>query len=190
MKIDKRNKNKKIYIIILIALVVLSLLTGGYFFFFKKSTPPTSTTQTGQKVTSDPNVPGGTNKDSGNEGITTDKNGGTPNPPKPANTVKPTAPLGVFVSNHHPNLSGTSAPNSLSSTCTTTPSVNCKIQFTKDGTVKELPAKKTDANGNTQWDWTLQEIGLTQGTWQITAVAVNGDLTTTSNDAMALEVRP
>lgn len=190
MKLSKNGKNKKVYIIISIIIITLGIVTGGYFFFFKKTAPPVSTTQTGQKVISDPNVPGGQEKGSVSQGVTSDKSGNVPNSSAPSATTKPATPIGVFVSNHHPNLSNTPAPNSLTSTCTTTPGVECKIQFTKDSTTKELPAAKADGNGNTEWNWTLQQVGLTQGTWKVAAVATNGSLTTTSNDAMDLEVQP
>jgi len=191
MRINKIKNKKKVYILIAAAIILVGAGIGAYLYFAHKNTPHSFTTKTGSKITSDPNVPGGSSKTSENQGLSTDKDDKpTSNPPKPSSDVKPATPVGTFVSNHHPNLGGDPAPNSLSSTCTTTPGVSCKIQFTRNGITKELPLKTTNSSGNVDWYWTLQEVGLTQGTWQVTAVAVNGNSTTSSNDPMNLEVRP
>jgi hypothetical protein len=99
-------------------------------------------------------------------------------------------PSGDFVSNHHPNLSGTPAPNTISSVCTTTPGAQCTITFSKGGVIKSLPVQTTDREGSTYWNWKLQDIGLSQGTWEIKAIATLGAQTKSATDAISLEVQP
>jgi cytoskeletal protein RodZ len=100
------------------------------------------------------------------------------------------APSGNFVSNHHPNLSGSPAPSRITSVCNTNPGASCKITFTKDGVTKSLPTQTIDGGGSTYWDWKLQDIGLTAGSWKIVAVATLGNQTMTAGDALNLEVSP
>lgn len=97
-------------------------------------------------------------------------------------------PSGDFVSNHHPNLSGSPAPNSLTSVCSTTPGGSCDIVFTKDGVTKSLGRQTTDRGGSTYWDWKLQDKGLTAGTWKVTAVATYNGKTASASDALDLVV--
>ena len=97
-------------------------------------------------------------------------------------------PTGPFVSNHHPNLSGSPAPSELQSACTTTPGAKCQIIFRNGPVTKYLPAQQTDSGGSAYWSWKLQDIGLTAGTWQITAQAVLNNQTRTAADSLNLEV--
>lgn len=99
-------------------------------------------------------------------------------------------PSGGFVSNHHPNLSDLPAPNSIVSVCNTTPGATCQVFFTKDGVQKSLPAQVTDSGGSTYWSWTLQNIGLTTGSWQVKATATLGYQTQSASDVMELVVSP
>lgn len=108
--------------------------------------------------------------------------------PAPVSTVVPDIPTGTFVSNHHPNMSGSPAPNTETSTCTTTPGARCQIRFTHNDTILYLPSQLTDADGSTSWSWTLQEIGLTSGTWKVAAIATNGNKTSIANDVINLEI--
>jgi len=98
------------------------------------------------------------------------------------------APSGDFVSNHHPNLSESPAPNTMSSVCNTSPGATCKIIFTKDGDMKTLPVATTDRGGAAYWNWKLQDIGLTVGTWQIQAIASLNGQTKTALDVLDLVV--
>jgi len=98
------------------------------------------------------------------------------------------APSGVFVSNHSPNLSGSPAPNQISSVCNTTAGANCTIVFTKSGATRSLPVKKTDSGGAAYWTWKLQDIGLTVGTWHVQAVATLGGQTQKTADLRDLVV--
>lgn len=179
---NKSKKNKKNFIIATISVVVVLGAIGlcMSFLYHPKSTD--------------------TNKESTTTKSNTTNNTGSISSPKsdnPAPTtttlspdITPSIPTGTFVSNHRPNLSGQPAPNVESSTCTTTPGATCKISFTKDSITKSLPIKTTDSNGNIVWDWTLQDIGLTAGEWEIEAVAINGDQTTTASDSILLNIQP
>lgn len=103
-------------------------------------------------------------------------------------SVRPIAPEGTFVSNHRPNLSGTPAPSSEESVCHTTPGASCMIEFSMGSEKKSLPLKVTDVNGNTNWSWDVAQLGLREGEWQVTAIAMNGNLTATTQDQIKLVV--
>jgi hypothetical protein len=98
------------------------------------------------------------------------------------------APNGNFVSNHAPNLSGSPAPSSIVSACTTTPGANCYIVFTKGSDVITLKSQTTDSNGNTSWSWNLQDNQFTVGDWQITAYSTLADKILSSTDPTPLRV--
>jgi hypothetical protein len=98
------------------------------------------------------------------------------------------SPTGVFVSNHRPNLSGNPAPNIISSNCDTTPGASCQISFTLNGVTKSLPIQSAGSSGTVYWTWSLQDIGITSGSWSIKAISTLGSQTTSTNDAMNLEV--
>lgn len=176
--------------------VILIALGGGYWWHHNhqgKTTASTVRTNSGvAKV--NPNVPGSTKQSYNPTSGTTaskDQGGNYPGSP-PSSSVEPVAPTGDFVSNHHPNLSGSPAPNTETSSCTTTVGVQCQIRFTMNGITKELPAQiTTDGDGSTLWyNWTLQSVGLTQGTWQVTAVAINGSNVVTAQDPIKLVINP
>jgi hypothetical protein len=110
---------------------------------------------------------------------------------EPGSTAKKLlAPAGDFVSNHEPNLDGSPAPNMLESVCVTTPGASCTISFERSGIIKTLPAQTTDAEGAAYWNWKLQDYGLTEGEWNITAKATLDDQTKTSQDSLKLNVKP
>lgn len=123
----------------------------------------------------------------------------TPNPSNPSTPpdkesgnqssgAKPITPTGNFVSNHNPNLSGSPTPNTEESVCNTTPGAKCEIIFTKDGITKSLPAQTTDNGGAAYWNWKLQDVGLTEGSWKVTAKATLGSQMVTADDAVPLVV--
>ena len=97
-------------------------------------------------------------------------------------------PSGDFVSNHHPNLSGSPAPNTISSVCNTTPGASCKITFTQGEQVKALPSQTIDGNGSTYWNWKLQDVGIGSGSWKVQAIASLDSNTTEASDSMNLVV--
>lgn len=137
---------------------------------------PTNSSNTSPSTT----PPGGSSSDN-------TKNPGNPNSTSPNTPL--TAPQGNFVSNHHPNLGGTPTPNTETSVCNTTVGASCEIIFTKAGVTKSLPAQTTDAGGATYWNgWKLQDIGLTEGTWQVSAKAILGNQIKTTQDVIPFEV--
>lgn len=99
-------------------------------------------------------------------------------------------PEGPFLSNNKPNLSGTPRPNSIQSVCNTTPGAYCELIFTKDqgGDVKSLPKQLTDRAGAAYWTWKLQDIGITEGVWTVTAKATLDNQEKTITDSIKLEV--
>jgi cytoskeletal protein RodZ len=188
MLIKQKSSNRKK--IILIVAVVLLLVAGVILYLAQtRTTTNTSPSSTGSTQKSKT-----TTKDSSNSSgsISTPKDSNTTNtpPPQPSSSVTPQIPTGTFVSNHHPNLGGSPAPNEMDSTCTTTAGAYCKITFTNNGAVLSLPSKQADANGNVSWTWKLQDIGLIKGSWTVTAIATNGDKTSSVADPMPLEVQP
>jgi len=171
-------------VLLIVAMAVLELTNVTHF--FHKRAPQTASqytkgehgTKTSNSATS--SMAGSTSTNKASDGK---NNGGT----------GPVAilldPSGDFVSNHHPNLSGSPAPNTLTSVCTSTPGAECKIEFTKDNVTKSLPSMTTDSGGSAYWNnWTLQSIGLAAGTWQIKATVRLSGQTKTASDAMDLVV--
>ncbi len=115
---------------------------------------------------------------------------GTDKQQNPVTSRQPlTAPNGTFVSNHHPSLSGQNS-NLEQSTCNTLPGASCDIEFSKDGVTKSLGLKQADSSGAVYWTWKLQDVGLTQGTWQTTARATLNGETKTAQDPLALTIQP
>jgi hypothetical protein len=95
------------------------------------------------------------------------------------------APQGTFA-----NVYEASPDDEMGSTCNTTPGATCQILFTKDGVTKSLPKENTDKGGAVFWSWTPKKIGLTTGTWHITAKATLGSqVKTTNNDPLTLEIK-
>lgn len=99
-------------------------------------------------------------------------------------------PTGTFVSNHKPNLSGSPAPSQEQSVCNDVPGSTCVIEFSQNGITKSLQSKTIDNSGSAYWTWRLQDLGLTQGSWQISAKANLGSDTKTASDSLPLEVGP
>jgi flagellar hook assembly protein FlgD len=100
------------------------------------------------------------------------------------------APSGNFVSNHKPGQNG--SPTSEQSVCDTTPGATCFIQFTRDSTVKILAPQVAGSDGTAFWEWDAKDassIGLTPGSWNVSAVASLNGQTKTSNDALPLEIQ-
>ena len=194
MKIASQKTSTKKVILVLSAILLVVLL--GYtavasinsFWPFQNNeasnankTPKTNNTETNQKNNQDNNssTTGSivSSPDENSDGSVTASPSATPNQPS-----------GVFVSNHRPNISGKPYPSQINSTCTTTPGTTCVITFTKNGETKSLTPQKTDANGNTSWNWDIKDIGLTAGTWKIKAIASNGDLSSETLDPIEMVI--
>lgn len=186
LSLQKIHNNKKISI--LIVLVIIAIGSAGLYYFLNQKTNSSPTTpsapSSGSAATKEKDASSstsiGNSKDQDTDSTT----------PQIDSSVTPQVPVGTFVSNHHPNLDGQPAPNTIESTCTTTAGATCTITFTNESTTLSLPAQKTDQDGNTTWTWKLQEIGLTEGSWTVTATATNGTKSTFSTDPMKLEVAP
>ncbi|HSX07914.1 MAG TPA: hypothetical protein VLG11_03380 [Candidatus Saccharimonadales bacterium] len=102
----------------------------------------------------------------------------------------PETPSGNFVSNHHPNLSGSPAPSLEQSVCSTTTGATCQITFTKDGVTKSLDSTSTDRGGAAYWTWDVKSLGLAAGSWKVTAIATLNGQTATASDTQTLDVQP
>lgn len=177
----KPLKNKKGSLIkkFLFFLVTLLLVAGGVGAYIYMSGSQDQWVDDSQQTDTQRLGGGGTSspKDNSNETA-----------PTPQSNITPLKPSGTFVSNHRPNLSGSPAPNTITSTCTTTPGAKCTIEFKNGDIVKSLPSKTADANGNVDWSWKLQDIGLTEGVWTIVAIARIGTNTAEASDALSLVV--
>lgn len=179
----KKLANKKIFLAV--AVVVITAVFGLWLWqkdSNDKFTPgPSSNAQTKGEVSADTKPsskdsaqsPGDSNQPADNKNSTS----GT--------TSTLIAPSGNFVSNHSSSLDA-----AQSSDCTTTPGATCKITFTKDGVTKSLEERTTDRGGAAYWSWKPQDIGLSEGTWEIKAVASLNGKTLTSDDALKLTLAP
>ena len=96
-------------------------------------------------------------------------------------------PYGQFVSNQTPSLSDYSQQTEVS-TCETTPGASCYIEFLKTGSSTIILATQTtDSNGVTSWTWNLNNKGFTVGTWEVRAIAVQGNQTQTATETMIVQ---
>jgi len=143
-------------------------------------------------------------QDTKGEGVSlnTSQNQSQISSPTPSNSSSKTAsssdetsahllsPTGNFVSDHAPNLGGSPRPNSLTSDCTTTPGATCVITFTDGSVSKSLSSQIINQTGTAYWNWTLQQVGLTVGTWKIEATASLNGQSISAIDANTLQVSP
>ncbi len=115
----------------------------------------------------------------------------TPHPAKQpnGNTGSGTliAPWGTFV-NVYKNVG---VNDNMQSTCNTSAGATCQIVFVNGSITKTLPIKTADGGGAIFWSWkpSDQNIGLTPGSWHITAEAKLGSqVKTTDNGSLELEI--
>jgi hypothetical protein len=191
------KKSKKIYLMLAVTLIVVAGIIAFFAYRSWSSKKPATTASqltkgevsTGSGKSSDKSDKSGNSSSTSGLGSQTsdDKNEASNQPNANATLI---APTGTFVSNHRPNLSGSPAPNEEQSTCNTTPGATCQISFTYNGVTKSLPEQTADSGGATYWTWSLQEIGLTEGSWQIQATARLNGKTLTGSDALKLDVQP
>ncbi len=160
-------------VVFLLCLVVILEVTNTTHFFHKKKEPAVAT---GAALSSK----GETRVNNNGKSTTTAGNN--------SETISLLTPSGDFVSNHHPNLSGSPAPNTESSVCNTSPGASCTISFESNGSVKSLATKQADTNGSVFWSWKLSDIGITSGTWKITAKATLSNKSKSAADSMELVV--
>ncbi|GAC1387365.1 MAG: hypothetical protein NVS1B7_1520 [Candidatus Saccharimonadales bacterium] len=174
-------RRQKIVIIASISLLVIALGVGYFFLSSKKTIAPAPpVVPASETIKPDPTV---------NTNQPTAKPKPTLSNSIQSNQASLTVPFGTFVSNHHPSLSGNLAMTQEQSVCNTNPGALCEIKFTNGDVTKTLGAKQTDGNGAASWNWRLQDIGLTNGTWQITAVATMGSQSKTAQDTTNLVVQ-
>ena len=188
MTIKIKNRKKSVWPRAIVGIVVVVALIGGGLYMWHRHVHKTATlTSTGRNEYSKPvantNVPGGSVSTGQGGAVSSNKgSSSTATPTTPAST-QPIDPTGDFVSSHSITLTGTEL-----SACTTTAGVQCQITFTLGDTTKSLASQITNDNGSTSWSWTPQGIGLTPGSWRITAVATNGNKTASSADVNQLVV--
>ena len=173
---SKQKKSKKLLLVIIAALGIAAIIGFVLWRQLQLASPATTQQQDFQTSTANSSGPVVDETTNSDESIVIDS------------SITPATPSGVFVSNHRPNLSGNPAPNTITSTCSTTPQAKCTIRFTSGSSIKTLPSQIVGTDGNAEWTWTLQEIGLSVGEWDVTAIASNGDKTSTSSDSMKLVV--
>jgi hypothetical protein len=111
-------------------------------------------------------------------------------PSTPSSNAQLIAPSGVFVSNHKPSLSGSSVYQQEQSVCNTTPGATCYIEFTQGTTTKRLVTQTVNSQGATYWTWDINQAGLSQGSWAISAIATLNTQTMSAQDSTMLEVQP
>lgn len=171
-----------IVLLLIAAITITGLQLAGVMHLFRtKSVSVASGSSFSSKGEPKATTPTGQNS---NSTVGSSDSGGKPS----GSSLALVTPFGDFVSNHHPNLSGSPAPNSLSSVCNSTPGASCQITFSKDGVSKSLPAQTADSNGSVFWDWKLQDIGLTAGSWKIQAIASLNGRTKIASDTMDLVI--
>lgn len=201
MKIKKRNSSRKKILLTIAVVVAIFAITGAGYYYWRQKQASDRQEQYGSKTTNPTeNVPKPSSSTQKNDSssssgtstgsVTSTKDGAQPSASPVDGSVTPSSPVGTFVSNHRPNLDGSPAPNTINSTCRTTAGVICFIEFSNGNVTRSLPEKQTDGNGNVSWDWRLQDINLSEGTWTIKAIAKNGTKTASSKDPVNLEVGP
>lgn len=188
MTVKIKSKKKSAWPLVIVCVVVgLLVISGGLYMWHRhvhKTATLTSTSRNEySKPEANPNVPGGSVSTSQGGAISSNKGGSATSTPTTPPSTQPIDPTGDFVSSHSIPLTGTEL-----SACTTTAGVQCQITFTLGGITKSLANQTTNGNGSTSWNWTPQSIGLTAGSWKVTAVATNGSKTASTVDVNNLVV--
>jgi hypothetical protein len=175
---------------IIVLAIVATLLEATHVVHFFHTTRPTSASQytKGQSGSSATGTNTGNTSGSSNSHDAPQVNDQKANVDSTNTSTDLLAPIGDFVSDHHPNLSGHPAPNLETSVCTSTPGATCEITFTSNGITKSLPSETTDSGGSAYWNWKLQDIGLTPGSWQIQATASLNGQSKNASDSLQLVI--
>jgi len=171
-------------------LAVLELTNTTHL--FHKNSPTKPAVSAGQSTKGEKTAT--TNSSQQNSGTPASTPSGSANTSQPGDTKSNTVttadlitPFGNFVS-AHANVPSSTA---LSSVCNTTVGATCKIAFTSGTLTRYLSSETTDSGGSAYWpSWTPNSIGLTPGTWQVSAVATLNGQTKTGTDATNLEIKP
>lgn len=179
---------------LVVALVVGALEITGVTHLFHKKYAATHTVTAGQATKGEPtssaNVPGSSSSGTGSDNNSTEPGDNKGSVNSGSSGAAPMTPSGNFVSNHHPNLSGSPAPSLEQSVCNTTTGATCQITFTKDGITKSLDSTPTDRGGAAYWSWDIKSLGLSVGSWKVTATTTLNGQTATASDTQTLDVQP
>lgn len=97
-------------------------------------------------------------------------------------------PTGTFLSSHRLSQTGSGVPDRARSVCNTTAGATCTITFTRDGVTRQLPPRTTDALGTAEWDWSVSELGLQVGHWDVQVTASRESEKRSVEEAIGLEV--
>lgn len=188
---QKPARSKKRVIVFGVLAIVLLLLAGGGWILANQLSDKPKVSQSLRTTNEKGETADNTAQDNPQ-----DKQDSPPNAPPSKEGDEPTSPTtnapltdptGTFISNHRPSLSNSAA---IESVCNTTRGAKCNIILTKGGVTKSLGEKATDADGAVYWSWNLQEKGITEGTWEVTAVATLNGETKSVKDPISLEVKP
>ncbi len=188
-KRKKKKSSKAPLFTILAAIVVAGGITTVALLHHTPKTPTTASKTSNQSATiklttnsSDSSAPPSSNPDIPTPTPVTNVPGATT---PPASSNGPTAPSGTFVSDYSATMS-----TQEDSSCNTTVGATCTITFknvANGSTVSLSPmvagTSKDAQESSAIWSsWTPSSIGLSQGTWQVSATATlnGGSQTTTS----------
>jgi hypothetical protein len=182
---NKNIKHKWFYFLFIIIIICLIALFYGINNHRVKSNIVTNSTD---NISKGSTLNGGVDSSSSlNKNIATPENSKS-SPSQVSNNLSVSKPSGNFVSNHHPKIGENSSQNQMTSVCNTTPGANCNIEFTLGSTTKSLGPKVTDAQGFAYWSWNLEDLGFSEGTWEIKATASESNNIMTSIDSMGLVI--
>jgi hypothetical protein len=177
---------------------LLIVITVGLLFGFKHyndskcpqnkdvvTSPKPLTEKTSTSATSVPNPVNSSRKthnastqESQTQNMNTNTNTNTP-------IIKPS---GEFVSNHIPGQNNT--PQEEYSNCLTNPGATCVISFTNGSITKSLSSEVADSTGTATWQtWTPASLGLTIGSWTISAKVTLGQQSASTQDSRLLEIQ-
>lgn len=178
------------YVLLILLLIVIA---GGTVFYFTSVKPSSNTSASVPNTSFKPNTKTGNQSTKGEtptviQPTPSSKGVGPETGGNGTSSANLDAPTGNFVNTHHPSLS-----TPMSSSCVTTVGAMCQITFTNTATGKTIPVSSqpqaVDSSGAAYWNWTPQQIGLTSGTWKITATATLNDQSKSASDAMNLEIQ-
>jgi cytoskeletal protein RodZ len=105
------------------------------------------------------------------------------------NPSAPQAPSGNFISSYSANLN-----TQEQSECDTTAGATCTISFTNNGTTKSLPATQATASPKNpngafaSWNWQPSALGLTPGSWTVSATATLNGQSIVTKSSLLLEL--
>lgn len=172
--------------VLIICIVVAILeLTHTIHFFDTNATKPTTASESTKGEPAPLTTNSGSSSKSQTSGGVQAQPGDSKSDSGGSATSELLTPTGDFVSSHHVSLT-----TSIVSVCNTTPGAKCNITFNDgSGTIKSLPVQTTDRGGSSYWNgWTPESIGLTAGSWQISATATLNGITKSAQDALRLTV--